>query len=135
MTTVCRGVRGATTCDDNTRAAILSATRELLNQMVARNGIALPDVASVIFTTTADLMAEFPAVAAREMGWQQVPMLCTHEMTVPHGLPRCIRVLLHWNTDRSPERIRHVYLRGAVALRPDWSQEETPSTGSTNESP
>ena len=132
---LCRGIRGATTCDDNTRSAVLAATRELLDQMVAHNGIELADVASVIFTTTPDLTAEFPAVAAREMGWQQVPMLCTHEMAVPHGLPRCIRVLMHWNTDRSPERIRHIYLRGAVALRPDWAQEVTPSTARTNDGP
>jgi chorismate mutase len=118
--TTCRGVRGAITCDDNTRAAILTATRELLEHIVARNGIAMHDVASVFFTTSPDLTAEFPAVAARELGWRQVAIMCAHEMAVPHGLPYCVRVLLHWNTDLAPEQIHHVYLRGAVALRPDW---------------
>jgi chorismate mutase len=119
--TVCRGVRGATTCEDNTREAILAATRELLEEVVTRNGIALDDIASVVFTTSPDLTAEFPAVAARALGWRRVAMLCTHEMATPHGLPRCIRVLVHWNTDLMPARIQHVYLRGAVALRPDWA--------------
>jgi chorismate mutase len=118
--TTCRGVRGAITCDDNSRAAILAATRELLEQIVTRNGIAMHDVASMFFTTSPDLTAEFPAVAARELGWRQVAIMCAHEMAVPHGLPRCVRVLLHWNTDLAPEQIQHVYLRGAVALRPDW---------------
>lgn len=122
--TVCRGIRGATTCEGNTREAILVATRELLEQVVTRNSIAVDDVASVVFTTSPDLTAEFPAVAAREMGWRQVAMLCTHEMATPHGLPGCIRVLVHWNTDQAPERIQHVYLRGAVALRPDWANSE-----------
>ena len=119
--TVCRGVRGATTCDEDTCEAILAATRELLVQVVERNGIALRDVASVLFSTSPDLTAEYPAVAAREMGWRHVAMMCGHEMAPPHGLERCIRVMLHWNTDRSPEEIRHVYLQGAVELRPDWA--------------
>lgn len=122
--TACRGIRGATTCDGNTREAILAATRELLQQVVMRNDIALADVASVVFTTSPDLTAEYPAVAARELGWRQVAMLCTHEMAAPYGLPRCIRVLVHWNTDRAPDRIRHVYLREASELRPDWADEE-----------
>jgi chorismate mutase len=118
--TVCRGVRGATTCDEDTREAIVAATRELLVQVVERNGIALRDVASVLFSTSPDLTAEYPAVAARELGWRHVAMMCGHEMAAPHGLERCIRVMLHWNTDRSAEEIRHVYLRGAVSLRSDW---------------
>jgi chorismate mutase len=117
--TMCRGVRGATTCEENTREAILGATRELLVQVVERNGINLDEVASAFFTTSLDLTAEFPAVAARELGWRHVAMVCGHEMAVPHGLQRCIRVLLHWNTDKSPEEIRHVYLQDAVKLRPD----------------
>ena len=121
--TVCRGVRGATTCDEDTREAILAATRELLVQVVERNGIVLRDVASALFSTSPDLTAEYPAVAARELGWRHVAMMCGHEMATPHGLERCIRVMLHWNTDRSPEEIRHVYLQGAVTLRPDWANE------------
>ena len=121
--TVCRGVRGATTCDENTREAILAATRELLVQVVERNGIALRDIAGVHISTSPDLTAEFPAVAARELGWRHVAMMCGHEMAVPHGLERCIRVMVHWNTDRSPEEIRHVYLRGAVELRSDWANQ------------
>lgn len=119
---VCRGVRGATTCEANTREAILAATRELLIQMVEHNGIAETDIASVFFTTSPDLTAEFPAVAARELGWNHVAMLCAHEIAAPHGLQRCIRVLIHWNTDKTPEEIQHVYLRDAVNLRPDWSE-------------
>ncbi len=120
---VCRGVRGATTCEENTREAILAATRELLTQIIERNGILIDDVASVFFTTSPDLTAEFPAAAARELGWNHVAMLCAHEMSVPHGLRYCIRVMIHWNTDKRPEEIRHVYLHRAVHLRPDWSEE------------
>ncbi|MGC8877595.1 MAG: chorismate mutase [Anaerolineae bacterium] len=118
----CRGVRGATTCEANTREAILVATRELLIQMIERNGIAKTDIASVFFTTSPDLTAEFPAVAARELGWNHVAMLCAHEIAVPHGLRRCIRVMIHWNTEKLPEEIQHVYLHEAVSLRPDWSE-------------
>ncbi len=122
---VCRGVRGATTCDDNTREEIVAVTRDMLVQVVGRNGIALEDVASVLFSTSPDLTAEYPAVAARELGWNHVPMMCGHEMAVPQGLDRCVRVLVHWNTDKSPEQIHHVYLRGAVKLRPDWTEQMT----------
>jgi len=114
-------VRGATTAEDNTREAILRATRELLLQLVAANDIQLDDVASVFFSTSPDLTAEFPAVAARELGWRSVAMICGHEMAVPHGLDHCIRVLLHWNTHRSAAEIRHVYINSAEKLRPDWA--------------
>lgn len=116
----CRGVRGATTADANTREAILDATRELLAEIVRLNMIQLADVASVYFTTSPDLTAEYPAVAARQSDWNSVAMLCGHEMAVPHGLPRCIRVLIHWNTDKAADEIHHVYLKGTVKLRPDW---------------
>ena len=119
MTIVCRGVRGAITVDSNEAGAVLAATRELLERMVEANGIRVDEIASVIFSTTPDLDAEFPARAARELGWLDTAFLCTHEMQVPGGLPRCIRVLLHWNTTRRPEEIRHVYLREARRLRPD----------------
>jgi chorismate mutase len=112
-------VRGATTVQQNTREEILSATRELVALMVRRNGIDRKDVASAIFTTTPDLDAEFPALAARQLGWLEVPMLCGHEITVPGSLPRCIRVLVHWNTELQQAEIQHIYIRDAVKLRPD----------------
>jgi chorismate mutase len=114
-----RGVRGATTVEANTVEAILEATRELLSAMVKANEIDADYVASAYFTTTPDLNAEFPAVAARGMGWEHVALLCGHEMSVPKGLKMCLRILLHVNTDRPAKDIRHVYLRGATALRPD----------------
>jgi len=117
--TVCRGVRGATTVEVNEREAILAATRELLLALVEANGIDPADLASAILTLTPDLNATFPAAAARELGWRQVALLDAQEVAVPGSLPRCIRVLLHWNTDRTAAEIRHVYLRGARVLRPD----------------
>ena len=114
-----RGIRGATTAEANTREAILEASKELLEAVVEANDVQRDHVASVFFTTTPDLNAEYPAVAAREVGWVDVPLLCGHEMDVPGGLPRCLRVLMHVNTNRAPSEIRHVYLREATALRPD----------------
>ncbi len=119
---LCRGVRGATTADDNTPEAILTATRQLLALMVRLNGIEPDDVASAIFTTTPDLNAEFPALAARQLGWFDVALMCLHELDVPGALPRCIRILLHWNTDKPANQIVHVYIKGAAGLRPDRSQ-------------
>src|SRR5215204_3033158 len=124
--TCCRGVRGATTVAANTRDEILTATRQLVALMIRRNGIERTDVASAIFTTTGDITAEFPALAARQLGWLDVPMLCGHEMSIPGSLPRCIRILLHWNTDKPQREIHHVYLREAVRLRPDKSQQMSP---------
>jgi chorismate mutase len=115
----CRGVRGATTADQNARDVILAATRELLAEMIRHNGIEAADVASAIFTTTPDLNAEFPALAARQLGWMDVPLLCTHEIAVPGSLPRCIRILINWNTDKPQAEIHHVYIRDAACLRPD----------------
>ncbi len=117
--TFCRGIRGAITVTVNSREEILSATRELLETLLKTNQIQAEDVASAIFSTTVDLNAEFPAVAARQMGWKEVPLLCTHEMAVPGSLPRCIRILLHVNTTKLPHEIRHIYLREAVQLRKD----------------
>ena len=114
-----RGVRGATTADANTREAILSATHELLYLMIEANDIRPDDVASAIFTTTIDLNADYPALAARALGWHDVALMCMHEMDVPHGVKQCIRILLHWNTDVAAQEVKHVYLRGAVNLRPD----------------
>ncbi|MCJ7549851.1 MAG: chorismate mutase [Anaerolineae bacterium] len=120
----CLGVRGATTVADNTRAAILEATSGLLTEIITVNGIALEDVASAIFTATPDLDAVYPAAAARELGWTQTPLLCMREMQVAGSLRRCIRVLIHWNTEHAPCEIQHVYLRGAQALRPDLVEEK-----------
>ncbi|GBD20353.1 chorismate mutase [Thermomicrobium sp. CFH 73360] len=120
---LCRGIRGATTVDGNTAEAIVSATRELLLALVEANQIDPDQIASIIFTTTRDLNATFPAVAARQLGWVHVPLLCAHEMDVP-GAPRgVVRVLMHVNTEKSPREIRHVYLRGARVLRPEFGQE------------
>lgn len=115
----CRGIRGATTVEADSAGAIVAATRELLARIVQANGLAAEDVASALFTVTADLTAAFPAQAARVMGWQHVPLLDAQEIPVPDSLPRCVRVLIHWNTDRAQDEICHVYLRGAAALRPD----------------
>jgi chorismate mutase len=115
----CRGIRGATTTEENTAEAILAATRELLELVVEANDLKTEDVASAIFTTTPDLTTAFPAQAAREVGWQNVALLDTQEMPVPGSLERCIRVLIHWNTGKSAAEIKHVYLKGAQALRPD----------------
>ncbi|OHB79815.1 MAG: chorismate mutase [Planctomycetes bacterium RBG_16_64_10] len=118
----CRGVRGAATVKSNSRDEILAATRELLLLMVRRNGIQPDDVASAIFTTTRELNAEFPALAARQLGWLEVPLLCGNEMDVIGALPHCIRILIHWNTNKPQSAIQHVYIRGAESLRPDVHQ-------------
>ncbi len=116
-----RGVRGAITVDSNTPEAILQETRRLLALLIHVNNIKPDEVASVIFSTTRDLTAEYPALAARQLGWLDTALLCGHEMDVPGGLPRCVRVMINWNTDTSPQDIVHVYLRGARVLRPDKS--------------
>ena len=114
-----RGVRGATTCDENSEAEILAATRELLLQLLQANDMACDDIGSAIFTVTADLNAAFPAKAARDLGWDLVPMMCCQEIPVPGSLSKCIRVMLLWNTHKAQDEIVHVYLRGARSLRPD----------------
>jgi chorismate mutase len=119
----CRGIRGATTAEADTPAAIMGATRELLRAIVERNGVAADDVASAFFTVTDDLAAAFPAQAARDLGWEHAALLDAREIPVPGSLPYCVRVLVHWNTDKRQNEIRHVYLRGAEALRPDLEEE------------
>lgn len=114
-----RGVRGATTVIADDRQQILQATTELLAEMVKLNGIDTVDIASVLLTMTDDLHSTFPAAAARSMGWTQVPLTCARELEIDGALPRCIRVLLHWNTERTQAQIRHIYLRDAATLRPD----------------
>ena len=119
MAKTLRGIRGAVTAAGNTSDAILDATTALLRALQDANGFALEDVESAIFTSTPDLTAEFPARAARRLGWLDVPLLGAVEVTVPNALPRCIRVLLHVYTARPRAQLKHIYLRDAAKLRPD----------------
>jgi chorismate mutase len=115
-----RGLRGAINCEENTPASILSATRELLQEIIRANSLMdFEEIVSAIFTTSPDLNAAFPAEAARELGMHQVPLLCGTEIAVPGGMPRCIRILLHVNTEKRQSDMVHVYLRDARRLRPD----------------
>ena len=118
----CRGIRGATTVEDNSREEILAATTEMLQILIQRNELRAEDIASAIFSVPDDLDAEFPALAARKLGWTEVALMCSREIPVPHSLGKCIRVLLHVNTMRSAAEIQHVYIHGAVTLRPTFSQ-------------
>ena len=124
----CRGIRGAITVEHNRVEEILEATRTLLQAIVEKNGVLVDNIAkdlvSVIFTTTKDLDVVYPAVAAREMGWTNVPLLCMQEMDVDGSLGRCIRVLIHWNTELEQSEMQHIYLEGARLLRPDLVKEE-----------
>jgi len=123
----CRGIRGAVSADRNEREAILSATRGLLERIVEANQLEIDEIAAITFTATPDLDAAFPAEAARGLGWSEIPLLCTQEMAVADGLPRCVRVLVLWNTERAAEEIAHVYLGEARALRPDLERKEVPA--------
>lgn len=114
---MCRGIRGATTAESNTKENILAATTELLKEVVEGNNVDKNDVAALFFTTSPDLNAEFPAVAARQMGFVLVPLLCGHEMAVPDALGKCIRILILVNTEKRADEINHIYLRDAVNLR------------------
>jgi len=116
---VVRGVRGATTCPQDTPADIGGATQELLTAMMSRNELSHDDVVSVIFTTTIDLTSAFPATGARDIGFGDIPLLCASEINVPGSKQRCIRVLLHAYTARARTDVRHVYLRDAQSLRDD----------------
>lgn len=116
----CRGIRGAATARANTAEDILEATADLLTTLIRLNVIEPDQVASAVFTTTPDLTASFPALAARELGWTEVPLLCAHEMAVPGALGGVVRILLHVNTVRTAAEIRHAYLGGARQLRPEW---------------
>ena len=119
-----RGVRGATVVDQDGPEAVISATRELLQAILDANPtMQTVDLASAFFTVTDDLSSVYPARAARQMGWNQVPLMCAREIPVPGALPRCIRVLLHWNTDLPQSAVCHVYLGAATSLRPDLSPE------------
>ncbi len=119
-----RGIRGATTVDSNTREQIVSRTMELLDVLVEKNQIELEDIASAVFSVTEDLDAEFPAVAARKLGWIYTPLFCTREIPVPGSLGGCIRVLLHVNSQKRQEDMVHAYLHEAEKLRPDLHHQE-----------
>lgn len=119
----CRAIRGATTATSNTAEDIHEATTEMLRTLLALNELEADDLVSLIFTTTVDLNATFPAVAARELGLDQIPLMCSHEMNVPGALDMVVRVLVHVNSDKKPSEIRHVYLRRAIELRPEWGVE------------
>lgn len=114
-----RAVRGAITVEKNDAYEILQNTKELLEEIVKANDLNLDDMVSVIFTVTQDLNAGFPAVAARQIGWTSIPLMCMKEIDVLGSLAKCVRVLLHFNTDKKLDEIKHVYLRGAKVLRPD----------------
>lgn len=116
---VCRGIRGAITVSENSAEEILAATRELLQAIIEANQVNPEDISSIYFTTTPDLNAAYPALAARQLGWADVALMCAHEMDVPGGLPRCLRILIHWNTTRGAKDIVHIYLKEARTLRPD----------------
>jgi chorismate mutase len=125
---VCRAIRGATTVASNTAEDILEATEELLRTVISLNDLTVDDMVSMFFTTTTDLNATFPAVGARSMGLEQVPLMCAHEMNVPGSLDLVVRVMLHINTERPAAEIKHVYLRRAGALRPEWAREAVAAT-------
>ncbi len=117
----CRGIRGATTVERNDREEILAATTELLQLLIERNELQTEDITSAIFTMTEDLNAEFPALAARALGWTETALMCMREIPVPGSLGKCIRILLQVNTERNASDIQHVYIRNAVGLRPSFS--------------
>ena len=115
-----RGVRGAITLEENTKEEIKSAVIELLNKMLSDNSIKKEDIAFAIFTTTSDINADFPAKYARlECGFNNVPMMCYHELDVENSLKKCLRILLNINTDKTQKQIHHIYLKGAKILRED----------------
>ncbi len=115
--TVCRGLRGATRAESNTAEEIYSSTREMLQRLIHANDIAERDVAMAYFTVTPDLNAAFPAAAARQLGWNSTALMCATEIQVPGSLPSCIRVLILINTDKEPEDLQNIYLKGTDVLR------------------
>ncbi|AQQ53625.1 chorismate mutase [Planococcus lenghuensis] len=118
-----RGIRGAVTVEADRPEEVLAETRALVLEMVNRNNIDPEDVASVIISATHDIKSSFPAKAVRSIeGWTYVPVMCTHEMDVPGALPHCIRVMMHVNTEVQQQEVRHTFLKGAAALRPDLAQ-------------
>ena len=115
-----RGIRGAITISTDEPEQVISATQELLASILATNpALQTEDIASALFTVTEDIVSAYPALAARLIGWDLVPMMCAREIPVPGSLPLCIRVIIHWNTELEQSAVQHVYLRNAVKLRPD----------------
>ena len=119
-----RGLRGATTADTNTRESLLEATRELLIKMTEENQVDTQDIAAVFFTTTPDLNAEFPALAARKIGWEHVPLLGASEVGIPGAVGLCIRVLILMNTEKDQRELSHIYLKGAKNLRARGTEDQ-----------
>lgn len=119
-----RAVRGAITVASNDSKSILNMTDELLRAIIKENSILKEDIISIIFSVTSDLNAAFPAVAARQMGFTDIAMMCTHEIDVPGSLRKCIRILMHFNTDKSNDEIKYVYLNDAIKLRPDLFKQD-----------
>jgi chorismate mutase len=127
-----RGVRGATIATANDADAILAATRELLLAIRDANpSMQTEDLASILFTVTNDLDAVYPAQAAHQLKWSGVPLICAREIPVPDGLPNCVRVMIHWNTDLPQGEIRHIYLKDAAQLRPDWVRQTEEALAAT----
>jgi len=122
MQVTVRAVRGAVQVEANERAAILEGTAELVTEVMGRNNLSTDQVISVIFSATGDLNAEFPALAARKLGFQEVPLLCCSEISVPGAMPRVVRLMMHVETELARAQVQHVYLRGAAALRQDIAQ-------------
>lgn len=118
-----RAIRGAITVENNDVKEIIDETKELLSQIAQLNSLVEDDIISIIFSVTKELDAAFPAVAARQMGWSSVALMCTNEINVQGSLEKCIRVMLHINTSKSNNEIQHVYLKGAKVLRPDLSRD------------
>jgi chorismate mutase len=123
-----RGIRGATTAEENTKESIIRNTRELLEEMMEANDLKKDDLACAFLTTTTDLNAEFPAVAARQMGWTDVALLCGHEMEVPGAMAKVVRVMLVANTEKSQREITHIYLKEAIRLRPEMKRPAAPKS-------
>ena len=123
----CRGIRGATTADANTKKCIFEATKELLQEMFRANSVDKDEVACIIFTTTKDLNAAFPATGARAMGLADIPLLCSQEIEVPRSLPSCIRILVLFNTNLKAAEVKHIYIKGAVDLKSDTINDKTGS--------
>lgn len=118
----CRGIRGAITITENNETPIINGTVHLLTKMIEANQLSDTDIVSIFFSVTEDLNATFPARAARNMGLTDTPLLCFHEIRVPNGLSKCIRILMHVNTTTPKSHIKHIYLENAESLRPDISK-------------
>lgn len=119
-----RGIRGATTCDANSKEEIFAKTKELWREMQKQNDFCEEDLASVIFSSTPDLTAAFPAAGVRQLGFASVPLFGTMEIDNPEAVKLCVRILVHWNTDKTQKEIKHVYLNGAAVLRPDITKND-----------